>query len=243
MNQALIIQELAIAIAAQQLNPSILNPDFLKYSGVVPADWELARQPARTNTGIQLIYQNGVTIVAQPNQMIFAEPIAMKENQDVEVAAIAQKCVRALPQIKYGGVGINLRGHIPFSQQESQTARDYLFNTLLAPGSWQEFGEAPVQAALRFNYTLSSGRLDLDIAEVKVKLSEEEAIPAVLFTGLFSHALATADTTTSLEVMTDTIQAWQGDLETFKMIVNQRFLQSMDAVQKSLAIEPALSAA
>ncbi|MBW4674826.1 MAG: hypothetical protein KME52_12580 [Desmonostoc geniculatum HA4340-LM1] len=34
MSQSLNIQEIAIAIAAKQHNPTILTPDFLKYSGM-----------------------------------------------------------------------------------------------------------------------------------------------------------------------------------------------------------------
>jgi hypothetical protein len=238
MKDSLTLQELAIVIAVQQLNPTILNPDFLKYSGIIPSDWELARQPTRTNTGIQLSYQNGVTIIAQANQIIFAEPIATKEVQEIEVAAIAHKCIEALPQIDYRAVGVSLRGHIPFSLQESQTAHDYIFGTLLAPGSWHEFGSAPVQAALRFNYTLEQGRLDLDVTEVRLKLSEQEAIPAVLFAGTFSYAIEARDQPNSLTSVTEAINHWQRDLETFSAIVNDRFLQSTSSAVGTSLAEP-----
>ncbi|MEM9544135.1 MAG: hypothetical protein AAGA60_32200 [Cyanobacteria bacterium P01_E01_bin.42] len=45
MSPNLAIQELAIAVAAPDSNPILLTPTFLKGSGIVPQDWELARQP------------------------------------------------------------------------------------------------------------------------------------------------------------------------------------------------------
>lgn len=56
MTQSLAVQELAIIIAAKNHNPTILTPDFLKYTGIVPADWELARQPIFTSSVAQVIF-------------------------------------------------------------------------------------------------------------------------------------------------------------------------------------------
>ncbi|MBD1944544.1 hypothetical protein H6F78_07660 [Coleofasciculus sp. FACHB-64] len=35
-------EELAIALIASNFNPTLLTPDFLKYSGIVGSDWKLA---------------------------------------------------------------------------------------------------------------------------------------------------------------------------------------------------------
>ncbi|MBX9255594.1 hypothetical protein H1Q63_16925, partial [Desmonostoc muscorum CCALA 125] len=56
MSQSLNIQEIAIAIAAKQHNPTILTPDFLKYSGIVPSDWELSKPPIITDSAAQVVF-------------------------------------------------------------------------------------------------------------------------------------------------------------------------------------------
>jgi hypothetical protein len=63
------IQELAIAIIAKNINPTVLNTDFLKYTGVIPSDWELERSPVYANGVAQIIFSNGLAIVAQPNRI------------------------------------------------------------------------------------------------------------------------------------------------------------------------------
>jgi hypothetical protein len=45
----------------------------LRYSGIIPEDWELARQPVRTPQAAQVSYQNGISIVAYADRTVFVE--------------------------------------------------------------------------------------------------------------------------------------------------------------------------
>ncbi|NET70124.1 MAG: hypothetical protein F6K62_03525 [Sphaerospermopsis sp. SIO1G2] len=54
MNKNFEIQELAIAITAKNLKPTIITPDVLKSTGIIPQDWELAREPVFNNFVVQL---------------------------------------------------------------------------------------------------------------------------------------------------------------------------------------------
>lgn len=65
MNQSLVGQELVIIIAAKSNKPTILSPDFLKYSAIIPAEWELTRRPIYTNRVAQVIFQKSISIVAE----------------------------------------------------------------------------------------------------------------------------------------------------------------------------------
>ena len=68
MQKTLEIQELALVLAVKRQDPTLLNPEFLHYSGIIPEAWELAQQPVRQPQGAQVSFQNGVNIVAYPNQ-------------------------------------------------------------------------------------------------------------------------------------------------------------------------------
>jgi hypothetical protein len=41
MDKTLALYELAVVLVARNHNPTILNPDFLKFNGMVPDNWEL----------------------------------------------------------------------------------------------------------------------------------------------------------------------------------------------------------
>lgn len=87
------VQELVIVIAAKNNNPTILTVDFLKYSGIIPSDWELARQPVLTNSAAQVIFTNGVSIVAETNRVIFIEQVADKSADAIAIPLLARKYV------------------------------------------------------------------------------------------------------------------------------------------------------
>jgi len=78
MSNSLQLSEIAIALVAKDLNPAVLNPDFLKYTGIIPTDWELANQPIYNNNLVQLVYKNGVGIIVQPNRLNVLEMIGGK---------------------------------------------------------------------------------------------------------------------------------------------------------------------
>ena len=42
---SLILQELGIVVAMQQPNPNLVTAEFLKLSGIIPLDWQLATEP------------------------------------------------------------------------------------------------------------------------------------------------------------------------------------------------------
>ena len=108
MNQTLITQEFGIIIAAKNHKPTILNVDFLKYSGIVPTDWELARQPIYTQSVSQVAFTNGVAIVAEPTRIMFIEAIENKAAKEISVPNIAKKYISALPNVEYEANGTKL---------------------------------------------------------------------------------------------------------------------------------------
>ncbi|WP_224087093.1 hypothetical protein [Nostoc sp. MS1] len=219
------VQELLIAIAVRQQNPSILTADFLKYTGIVPSNWELARPPVLTNTAAQVVYQNGVSIVAEVNRVIFAEAIANKEASDVQIAAIAQKYIETVKQVNYQGVGINLRGIAPY-ESENLSARNYTFSKFLQPGAWQDFGSTPVEASMRLVYTLNETQLYLDINEAQLQYPDQTIKPAVLFSANFSREITQEEPTARLAAISAVIDKWQTDVETLKELVNSKFLNN-----------------
>jgi hypothetical protein len=225
MSQNLEIQEFVIAIAVKQQNPTVLTADFLKYSGIVPNDWELARPPVLTNAGAQVVYQNGVSVIAEVNRVVFSELIGTKEANELSIPAIARKYIETLTQVSYQSISLNFRGYVLF-EQNSNTPRNFIFGKLLKQGPWQEFGTSPAQAGLRFIYNLQETQLFLDINEVGLQLPDKSLLPAILFSANFSHPVAQEDSNQRLANLIQIIGNWQEDLETYKEVINTRFLTS-----------------
>lgn len=225
MNSNLIVPELVIVIAAKNHNPLILTPDFLKYSGIVPADWELARQPICSARGSQVTFTNGISIVAEPNRIMFAEAIDGKGDRDVTIPEIARKYVQTLPHMEYQAMGLNPRGYASFAT-EPDAARKYISETLFSQGDWQEVGTKPMFATINLAYTLERGVFYLSVNEAALKQPDETTTPVVLFSGNFSYDLVGNNESEKLASLYQAIENWLADIDIYKDIINTKFLAS-----------------
>ncbi|NET08655.1 MAG: hypothetical protein F6K16_28960 [Symploca sp. SIO2B6] len=214
------VQEFVLVLATKGQNPSILNSDFLRYSGIVPEEMELARDPIYTNQLLQIAYTNGLVITAQPNRIVFSELLQDKTTEDIVSPAIAQKLVEALPKLDYQAVGINPRGYIPM---DKKMVSQFVPNYLLAPGPWQEFSSNPVKASINYSYKLEKARLNLSVSEASLQMPEDRVTPVILFSGNIDHVLS-EELENRKQVLKEYIQNWREDLDAYERLINTSFL-------------------
>jgi hypothetical protein len=236
MNQSFITSELGIIIAVNDNKPTILNLDFLRYSGIVLNEWELARSPIHTNSFSQLIFANGINLIAEPNRVMFLEVIEGKEVGEIAVPSIARKYVEMLPNAEYQALGINPRGYCVFAQQ--QNAEKYLSETLLSPGSWQQVGNAPMRASLNLVYTLERCPFHLNINEAGLRNPDETITPIIMFNGSFSYEVNDSTAKERITHLDQVINNLQVDLSTFQEIISTKFLTK---VVENTTVVPDLS--
>lgn len=221
------IEEISLIIAAQDLTPTMLSQDFLKFSGIIPKEWELAKQPALNPNFAQLNFKNGVGITAQPGNITFSESLSDKQTVDLATPPVAGKYIEKLPHAEYIGLSFSPKLLLPFPNSP-QLVRQYITGNLLGSGSWKKIGKAPVQAGINLMYYLERCQLTISISEARLQKPQEQAITAILFSGNFNYNVnqgqdAPADKTTQLQTF---LANWQADLEEFRAIVNQKFLDS-----------------
>ncbi|HAC62455.1 MAG TPA: hypothetical protein DCF68_02690 [Cyanothece sp. UBA12306] len=224
------IQEMAIAISAKNFNPTMLSEEFLKFSGIIDQDWELGKKPVLGTNISQVTFQNGVSIVVQPRNITFMQAIGTKETSELKIPSVAQKYVSKLPNAEYQGVSLSPKRLIPFPNTQDG-AREYITKNLLAPGSWQEFGQSSVQAGLNLLYQLDRCQLSLNINEAKISMPDKSSISALLFSGNFNYSLTNVVQAERLEQLSQAINNWESDLKDFQEIVNQRFLAARQTQQ------------
>lgn len=233
MEYILSMQELAIVIAAPNQTPAVVNLEHLKYSDVIPMDWELAREPLYSPQAVQLIFQNTIAITAQPDRIIFSEAIGNKETHEISVAEIAHKYAQSLPNLHYEAVGFNPVGHASLGDAEN-SAQNYLSETLLASGPWQAVGETPAQVQVSFRYALEESQLNLTVSEAGLRNSDETITKVVLFSGNFNYSVMGGKPTERLRSVAQSLSRWQTDLETYQAIVKEKFLSQVQIPQPAM---------
>ncbi len=222
--QAVEMQEVAFILVADDLNPGMLNLDFLKLSGIVPTDWEVTQAPSVGPGLAQFNFTNGVNLVAQPRSATFLEALADKSPQDLQAPRLARRYLDKLPHGNYRGLTITPRLLLGFPAHED-AARRFITERLLAPGPWQDIGRAPLRASLTLNYQLPHCAFSVAINEVRLQQTADQSIAALLFAGSFNYGLEAGEPAAKLQALHQWLANWHGDLETFQTLISQRFLK------------------
>jgi hypothetical protein len=74
------VQELALVIAVKNHDPLMVGEAFLKQTGIIPSEWELAQKPYLSQQATQLVFTNGLSIIAELERVIFSQPLDLSEN-------------------------------------------------------------------------------------------------------------------------------------------------------------------
>ena len=218
------IQEIAFTLAVKQFDPSMLTEQFVKFSGIIPNEWELARQPVANKAAAQLVFKNGVSIVAQPKNISFLEAMNADKQPDAVVAAqVANTFAEKLPNADYQAVTISPKTIVPLPEQVDG-ARKFITERLLADGSWKNFGKASVRAGVDLLYQFESCQLNLKVNQAVLQIPEQQSVSALLFSGNFNYRLANPEPAERIKVAKQVLDAWQSDLETFSGIIHEHFL-------------------
>lgn len=230
------IQDISIVLAIRNYSSTLLTPDFLNGSGVIPTDWELARPPVISPRGTHIIFKNGIRMSAQSEMVSFSQGIS-NHLDEIQIADIARRYTAVLPNLDYRAVGLNPQRFVTFEGQPD-AAYEYITETILAQGSWQNFGTAPMRVGINLIYTLESRQLRLGINEVKLKMLEEE-VPAVLFAGNFHHEVGGELGVERLENLNQAIAYWQQDLAAYEELIDSQFLAQTTG--NAISVFPALA--
>jgi hypothetical protein len=222
MNKAVEIRQFEFVLAVDKHNPILLNPELLRAKDVIPIDWELVQPPTYENGTALVAFQNGVYLAHQGTIIAFFEDTRAKSLENLEVPQIVHKYLERFPQENYRAVGLNLEGHTTFDTQDR--ARDYLFETLLNPDRSHESDQNLIQTITNFIYKLDRGVLTLTVRNTELQASETERIPVILFAANFHREVSELPEEERRQVSFQIINNWQTDVETYKDIVNSKFL-------------------
>jgi len=225
-------QDCAITLVAADLNPVMINPDILRYSGVIPAHWEPASQPVYTPQNVRLAFKNGVNILAAGHQVTFAEPMEI----DSQIVAIAQQFVRAFPNLQYKGSTLNIRGYLPTDALPGRYIRD----TWLAEGPWQD---DCARAALNLVYKSDHAPLELALTEAMLQTKEENSLSIVLFNGRYSYSVKGDTAEERCRDLSSYFEHVRPDVKHYLNIVRTKFAKSAVGMQADVQKQFALSAA
>jgi hypothetical protein len=211
-----VVQDSAIAIAASDLNPAMLNLDILRYSGVIPADWEVAKSPIYAPGGAQIVFKNGVNIIAEGHQVAVVEPLESEIN--LQSLSVVQQYVRAFPNLRYEGFTTSIRSYVP----TDYPAGRYVCDTWLAAGPWQD---DCARAAINLVYKGERAPLQLALTEAMLQTKQKETISIVLFSGRYGYAAHGETSEEKCRYLTSCFGHIPSDVEYYINIIKSKFIE------------------
>lgn len=100
--------QFSVVYTAKSNNPTILNPDFLKFNEIVEKGWELKSPPICTEPFARVQFKNDVMITSQLDKIIFnidKNPLEYEDRKIIHDIAI--KYLNLVPLVNYNSIGIN----------------------------------------------------------------------------------------------------------------------------------------
>jgi len=212
--------EITIVLVAQNHNPTILNPDFLKYNKIVPENWNLKEKPICIEPMARVVFENGIQITAELDKVIFLEPVRNEKDIDkVEIPEVAIRYIETLPHVNYIAVGINPKGHLSFTTEDD--AQNFILNTFANTNPWKQFESKPRNVGFKFSYMLEKAVLTLAIEASLFNIAQEERVPVVLFAGNFHHNISGETIGIRLSNLISIVKDWRKDIDTYREFVKK----------------------
>ena len=234
------IEEISLVIVAQDLTPTMMSLDFLKFSGIIAKDWELAQQPVLNPNFALLNFTNGVSINAQPRTITINEPLNNKKLEETTINRVAGNYLEKLPHAEYTGLSFSPKILLPFPDAP-ESVRQYITGSLLGSGSWKHVGQGPVQASINLMYYLARCQLTIAISEARLQKPQEQPVVAILFSGSYNYNVDLGKESPDRVVqMSSFLDNWKSDLEEYRALINQKFLDSTEVDNNQAVIGTSL---
>lgn len=222
--------EITIMLAVENCKPQMLNSSFYYQSGIVPQNWQLANPPVNKSDISQLYFTNSIRITTEPQLIIFSETSKERSPKQLLIIDAIQRFVRALPNMKYRGLGVNPSTFCTVKQNnipvEARSIVNQIFSSKILSSQ-----PAPHLSGTKVTYQLERNShtqwFYLDIEDVQLRSEvDKKRHSGVLFKGSFPHELF--DSPTLADVL-KTLPEWQDDMRVYNEIIHDSFINNINS--------------
>lgn len=106
---------LAITLGAARVAPGHINPDFLKYNGIVESDWQVERPVVIEARFSSVRYSNGLEISATVDSVMVSHTGRPLVIEEIFVADVAKRYLTVAPrQTEYNSIMLDWQGVVRF---------------------------------------------------------------------------------------------------------------------------------
>ncbi len=207
--------ELSVVLVTTQNDPSILNPDFLRYNGIVDKTLKPGQSPVTTPVFSQVVFEGGIEVRAEHNRFVFEQKGQPLNEGECVVPEIAGRFAQAVSHIPYIAIGINAKS---FRTQKDKSGYG-VAHTLLGGGEWMSFRDVQPNVHLKAVYGYETRRITLDVGGVSATRDGRVAGQGMLFQANIHRDITEESQQQRLERASAILGGWKNDLSDFNDLV------------------------
>ncbi len=215
--------ELSVVLVANQNDPSILNPDFLRFNGIVDKALELKQPPMSTPMFSQLVYEGDISVRAEPHRFVFEQKGQPLNEDECVVPEIAEHFVKTVSHIPYNAIGINAKSF----RSPNHKSRYSVADTLLDSGEWMSFRDLRPDIHLKAIYNYESRRISLDFGGVGAIRNDGAMGQGLVFQANIHRDIGEGNQEQRIEKASSILGAWKDDISDFNSLVAKFHLMGM----------------
>jgi hypothetical protein len=210
----------SIVLAASSNNPTILNPDFLKYNKIVDDSYELKQHPICTEPFSQLIFKNGVSITSQLDKIVFSiDKISKNADDFSKIYHISKNYLECISHVNYKAIGINPKYFLKL--EENQPPQEYIISRFMK-GDIFKRPLSRIEFKLSFDVN-NDTKCHLTVSTGEIK-EETEKHKVVLVGANFHHELP-QDLFKKISFMKKVLDSYMDDISVFYGILSNYFYE------------------
>lgn len=207
--------EFSVVLVATSNNPSILNPDFLRYNGIVDANRQVQEPCISTHAYSQVTFKGGLAVKADPDRVIFEQRGDKLAIEDIVCPEMAKRYLEKVPHVPYRAVGINPKGY----RLSEGKAADRVADALIDKGSWMSFKDIIPDIQLKAIYRYDKRIIFLDITERRHRQTDDIRLPGMLFQANIHRNIQETNPIKRIEIISSIFSSWKDDLFDFYAVV------------------------
>ena len=208
--------ELSVVLIAENIDPSMINPDFLRHNGIVDSKLQTEQPPVSTVVFSQVVFEGGLEVVAQPDRFLFMQR-GEALTEDIAIPDIVMRFLERVPHPAYKAVGINLASVRPLGDRLAGGVA----SALIEGGKWMAFEGVSPEVFLKAVYPCEGRQITMDVQDTKKRESDGSESHGLLFAVNVHRNITETDQGQRSARLMSILSGWEGDLSDFKNLVTQ----------------------
>lgn len=222
-----VLLEHSVVLIAENVDPSIINPDFLGKHSDEYSDLKTEQPPVSTPVFSQVNFEGGLAVTALPDRISFARQLKdIEDSKKINNGMISVKSLLAkLSGVRYKSIGVNMKCFKKLERGRAENVRDVYFED----ASWMVHRDCYPSISLKATYIFNDRQITLEVNNAKAGADERSELYGLLYNANIHRNIEETDHSACVLFVADVLANWKNDKDEFDSLVAQFYPTSVSS--------------